>query len=95
MRTWSPGLGCARATTNEPASAAPASPQGNMHLQTLLVECARSAVRHDGYLRSPCHRHVIKKRRLPQRHRQEQAIVVVAHVMIVIISLHDHREALP
>jgi transposase len=33
---------------------------GNTHLQTLLVECAWSAVRHDGYLKSLFHRHVMK-----------------------------------
>ena len=33
---------------------------GNEHLQSLLVECAWSAVRHDGYLRSLYHRHVMK-----------------------------------
>src|SRR5271166_851015 len=30
---------------------------GNEHLQSLLVECAWSAVRHDGYLKSLYHRH--------------------------------------
>ena len=34
--------------------------QGNTHLPTLLVECAWSAVRHDGYLKSLYHRHVMK-----------------------------------
>ena len=31
--------------------------KGNEHLQSLLVECAWSAVRHDGYLKSLYHRH--------------------------------------
>src|SRR5690242_1176137 len=46
---------------------------GNTHLQTLLVECAWSAVRHDGYLKSLFHRHMMEKRRLPQLHRQEES----------------------
>ena len=33
---------------------------GNQHLQSLLVECAWAAVRHEGYLRSLYHRHVMK-----------------------------------
>jgi transposase len=34
--------------------------KGNQHLQSILVECAWSAVRHDGYLKSLYHRHVMK-----------------------------------
>ena len=34
--------------------------KGNEHLQPLLVECAWSAARHDGYLKSLYHRHVMK-----------------------------------
>ena len=33
---------------------------GNEHLQSLLVECAWAAVRHEGYLKSLYHRHVMK-----------------------------------
>src|SRR5438270_13405571 len=33
--------------------------KGNPHLQSLLVECAWSAVRQDGYLKSLYHRHVM------------------------------------
>jgi transposase len=33
---------------------------GNPHLQSILAECAWAAVRHDGYLRSLYHRHVMK-----------------------------------
>ena len=33
---------------------------GNQHLQPVLVECAWSAVRHEGYLKALCHRHVMK-----------------------------------
>ena len=34
--------------------------KGNPHLQSVLVECAWSAVRHHGYLKSLYHRHVMK-----------------------------------
>jgi hypothetical protein len=34
--------------------------KGNQHLQSILVECAWSAVRQDGYLKSLYHRHVMK-----------------------------------
>jgi transposase len=40
--------------------------KGNQHLQSILVECAWAAVRHDGYLKSLYHRHVMKLGRLPQ-----------------------------
>jgi len=33
---------------------------GNPHLQPVLVETAWTAVRHDGYLKSLYHRHVMK-----------------------------------
>jgi len=32
--------------------------KGNQHLQSILVECAWAAVRHDGYLKSLYHRHL-------------------------------------
>ena len=59
--------------------------QGNTHLQTLLVECAWSAVRHDGYLKSLYHRHVMKNGGYRSSTAKKKAIVVVAHAMIVII----------
>ncbi len=34
--------------------------KGNPHLQSILAGCAWSAVRHEGCLRSLCHRHVMK-----------------------------------
>jgi transposase len=70
---------------------------GNTHLQTLLVECAWSAVRHDGYLKSLYHRHVMKNGGYRSTTAKKKAIVVAAHAMIVIISLarHGHRKALP
>ena len=58
---------------------------GNTHLQTLLVECAWSAVRHDGYLKSLFHRHVMKNGGYRSSTAKKKAIVVVAHAMIVII----------
>jgi len=58
---------------------------GNTHLQTLLVECAWSAVRHDGYLKSLFHRHVMKNGGYRSATAKKKAIVVVAHAMIVII----------
>jgi len=59
--------------------------KGNTHLQTLLVECAWSAVRHDGYLKSLYHRHVMKNGGYRSTTAKKKAIVVVAHAMIVII----------
>ena len=59
--------------------------KGNEHLQSLLVESAWSAVRHDGYLKSLYHRHVMKWGGYRSKLAKKKAIVVVAHAMIVII----------
>jgi len=59
--------------------------KGNEHLQSLLVECAWSAVRHDGYLKSLYHRHVMKWGGYRSKLAKKKAIMVVAHAMIVII----------
>ena len=59
--------------------------KGNEHLQSILVECAWAAVRHDGYLKSLCHRHVMKWGGYRSATAKKKAIVVVAHAMIVII----------
>jgi len=59
--------------------------KGNTHLQALLVECAWSAVRHHGYLKSLYHRHVMKNGGYRSATAKKKAIVVVAHAMIVII----------
>src|SRR2546429_199907 len=48
-------------------------------------ECAWSAVRHDGYLKSLYHRHVMKWGGYRSQTAKKKAIVVVAHAMIVII----------
>ena len=58
---------------------------GNQHLQSLLVECAWSAVRHDGYLKSLYHRHVMKWGGYRSPTAKKKAIIVVAHAMIIII----------
>ena len=58
---------------------------GNQHLQSLLVECAWSAVRHDGYLKSLYHRHVMKWGGYRSPTAKKKAIIVVAHALIIII----------
>jgi transposase len=59
--------------------------KGNEHLQSLLVECAWAAVRHDGYLKSLYRRHVMKWGGYRSRTAKKKAIVVVARALIVII----------
>jgi len=59
--------------------------KGNEHLQSLLVECAWSAVRHDGYLKSLYHRHVMKWGGYRSQTAKKKAIIVVAHALVVII----------
>jgi transposase len=58
---------------------------GNEHLQSLLTECAWSAVRHDGYLKSLYHRHVMKWGGYRSKIAKKKAIIVVAHALLVII----------
>jgi len=58
---------------------------GNARLQSLLVESAWAAVRHDGYLKALYHRHVMKWGGYRSRAAKQKAIVVVAHALIVII----------
>jgi transposase len=59
--------------------------KGNEHLQSILVECAWSAVRHDGYLKTLYHRHVMKWGGYRSPTAKKKAIIVVAHALIVII----------
>ncbi len=59
--------------------------KGNEHLQSLLVECAWSAVRHDGYLKALYHRHVMKWGGYRSQTAKKKAIIVVAHALVVII----------
>jgi hypothetical protein len=66
-------------------SGAPAGgAKGNQHLQSILLECAWSAVRHDGYLKSLYHRHVMKWGGYRSSTAKNKAIVV-AHALVVII----------
>src|SRR6266705_7091714 len=58
---------------------------GNVHLQSLLVECAWSAARQDGYLKSLYHRHVMKWGGYRSPAAKKKAIVVVAHALVIII----------
>src|SRR5438128_1106894 len=59
--------------------------KGNEHLQSLLVECSWSAVRHDGYLKALYHRHVMKWGGYRSQTAKQKAIIVVAHALVVII----------
>ncbi len=58
---------------------------GNPHLQSVMVEAAWAAVRHQGYLRSLYHRHVMKNGGYRSPTAKKKAIVTVAHAMIVIV----------
>ncbi len=58
---------------------------GNQHLQPILVECAWAAARHDGYLKSLYHRHVMKWGGYRSQLAKKKAIIVVAHAILVII----------
>ena len=49
------------------------------------MECAWAAVRHDGYLKSLNHRHVMKWGGYRSQTAKKKAIVVIAHALIVII----------
>ena len=59
--------------------------KGNQHLQPVLVECAWAAVRHEGYLKSLYHRHVMKWGGYRSSIARNKAIIVVAHAILVII----------
>jgi transposase len=59
--------------------------KGNQHLQPVLVECAWAAVRHEGYLKSLYHRHVMKWGGYRSGVAKTKAIIVVAHAILVII----------
>jgi transposase len=58
---------------------------GNQHLQPVLVESAWAAVRHEGYLKSLYHRHVMKWGGYRSQIAKKKAIIVVAHALLVII----------
>jgi transposase len=59
--------------------------KGNQHLQPVLVGCAWAAARHDGYLKSLYHRHVMKWGGYRSQLAKKKAIIVVAHAILVII----------
>ena len=54
-------------------------------MQAILVEAAWGAVRHQGYLKSLYHRHVMKWGGYRSPAAKKKAIIVVAHAMLVII----------
>ena len=58
---------------------------GNKHLQPVLVEIAWAAIRHDGYLKSLYHRHVMRNGGYRSRSARNKAIITVAHAILVII----------
>lgn len=58
---------------------------GNIYLQPVLVEIAWSAVRHDGYLKSLYHRHVMRNGGYRNPVAKGKAIFTVAHAILVII----------
>jgi transposase len=58
---------------------------GNQHLQPVLVEAAWAAVRHEGYLKSLYHRHVMKSGGYRNPTAKNKAIIVVAHAMLIIV----------
>ena len=59
--------------------------KGNPRLQSILVECAWAAIRHEGYLKSLFHRHVMKWGGYRSPLAKKKAIVVVAHALVIII----------
>jgi len=70
--------------------------KGNPHLQSILVECAWSAVRQDGYLKSLYHRHVMKWGGYRSQAAKKKAIVVGPHTPGRHHLAHPgHRKALP
>ena len=49
------------------------------------MECAWAAIRHEGYLKSLFHRHVMKWGGYRSPLAKKKAIVVVAHALVIII----------
>lgn len=58
---------------------------GNIYLQPVLVEIAWAAVRHEGYLKSLYHRHVMRNGGYRSATAKGKAIFTVAHAILVII----------
>jgi transposase len=69
--------------------------KGNPHLQSILVECAWAAVRQDGYLKSLCHRHVMKWGGYRSQAAKKKAIVVVAHALVGQVAGARYRAPAP
>ncbi len=61
---------------------------GNPHLQPVLVETAWTAVRHDGYLKSLYHRHVMKWGGYRSPTAKKKAIIVVV-ISSAFSGVHD------
>ena len=59
--------------------------KGNPRLQSILVECAWAAIRHEGYLKSLFRRHVMKWGGYRSPPAKKKAIVVVARALVIII----------
>jgi len=58
---------------------------GNPYLQPVLVEIAWAAVRHEGYLKSLYHRHVMRNGGYRSATAKGKEIFTVAHAILVII----------
>jgi transposase len=57
---------------------------GNQNLEPVLAEAAWSA-RHEGYLKSLYHRHVMKSGGYRSSAAKNKAIIVVAHAILIIV----------
>jgi len=58
---------------------------GNQNLSPVLAEAAWSAARHQGYLQSLYHRHVMKSGGYRSTSAKNKAIIVVAHAILIIV----------
>ena len=58
---------------------------GNQHLEPVLAEAAWAATRHQVYLRSLYHRHVMKSGGYRSSAAKNKAIIVVAHAIFIIV----------
>ena len=58
---------------------------GNQNLEPVLAEAAWAATRHEGYLRSLYHRHVMKSGGYRSSAAKNKAIIVVAHAILIIV----------
>jgi transposase len=58
---------------------------GNQQLQPVLAGSSWAAVRHEGFLKALCRRHVMKWGGYRSRTAKKKAIIVVAHALLIII----------